>query len=212
LNLELVSIHFPKAAGSSLRGALARHFGDGLTLDYEHDPVNPDHLLSAPPALPDHTRAVHGHFRADRYAAYRRACHVTFLREPVANLISIYYFWRKFPPAGSPTHDRFLDERPTVLDFARFYWPVRRLMSVSYFGGFDVNSLDFVGFHETRARDLARLSKMLNIDLPAETYENRTPHDDERTALADDGRTLAALRSLLADDVCFYERARERWD
>jgi hypothetical protein len=85
-------------------------------------------------------------------------------------------------------------------------------MSVSYFGGFDVNSLDFVGFHETRARDLARLSKMLNIDLPAETYENRTPHDDERTALADDGRTLAALRSLLADDVCFYERARERWD
>jgi len=193
-----------------MSAALKRHFGQDVARDYDHDPVNADHRLSEPPSLPDHARAVHGHFRADRYVACRRAFQFTFLRDLVAKLISTHFFWRRSSPRGSPTHDRFLDQRPSVLDFARYCWPLRRLMSMSYFGGVDINSLKFVDSYETSVRDLARLSKTLTISLAAETYQNRTPPDDERTALADDTKTPAALKSILADEVFFCEKVRER--
>src|SRR5262249_31928136 len=159
--LELISVHFPKAAGSSLAGALRSQFGDALALDYHHDPVNPDHPLSERPALAEGARAVHGHFRWDRYIEHRNAFRLTFLRDPVADLTPTYTYWPSLPSQGTPTHDRFLSEQPSILDFARSYWPLRRLMSVTYFGGTDIKSFDFVGFYETRVRDLDRLSKQL---------------------------------------------------
>ena len=212
MNLELISVHFPKAAGSSLASALKAHFGDALALDYHHDPVNPDHPLSERPALTQGSRAVHGHFRWDRYIEHRGAFRMTFLREPVANLVSIYSYWRSLPSQGSATHDRFLAEQPTILDFARSYWPLRRLMSVTYFGGMDIGSFDFVGFYETRVRDLDRLSKQLGLSLSSDIYVNQTAPMPERQLLMQDSATVSTLRSLLRDDVAFFEKARERWD
>ena len=49
---------------------------------------------------------------------YSSAFRFTFLREPVDNLISIYYFWLTYPFDGYPAHRRFLDERPTIFEFA----------------------------------------------------------------------------------------------
>jgi hypothetical protein len=214
VSLEVVSIHFPKAGGSSTAEALRRHFGESLALDYHHDPVNPDHLLSAPAVVRDGIRAVHGHFRADRYIAHRTAFRFTFLREPVSNLISIYYYWRVFA-SDSATHNRFLAEQPSIIEFARHCWPIRRLMSVSYFGGTEPRSLDFVGFHETRARDLARLSALLGVPFTSASDLHLNPTTnaiDERRALMDNAEVLATLRTLLADDMAFYESARNHWD
>lgn len=214
VRLEVVSVHFPKAAGTSLAKDLRAHFGEALALDYDHDPVNPDHRLSDAPMLPAGTRAVHGHFRGDRYRDCRPAFRLTFLREPVSNLVSIYYFWRSFPVHGNPTHDRFVAEQPSIIDFARYCWPIRRLMSMSYFGGIDMVCFDFIGFYETRERDVARLSTLLGAPFSSDLYVNRTndAEGDDRQALMEDAATLATLRSLLADDVAFYEAARQRWD
>jgi hypothetical protein len=212
LSLELVSVHYPKAAGSSLAAALKAHFGDALALDYHHDPVNPDHSLSERPLLAEGARAVHGHFRWDRYIEHRGAFRLTFLREPVANLVSIYSFWRSLPPQRSPTHDRFLSEQTSIVDFARSYWPIRRLMSVTYFGGIEIGSFDLVGFYETRVRDLGRLSKQLGLSLQSDIYVNRTAPMNDRQLFREDAATVSTLRSLLSDDVAFYEKARERWD
>jgi hypothetical protein len=214
VGLEVISIHFPKAAGSSLAENLRRHFGDALALDYGHDPVNPNHVLSEPPILPPGIRAVHGHFRGNRYDDYRGAFRFTFLRDPVSNLISIYYFWRSWPPGSNATHDRFVAERPSIVDFARDCWPIRRLMSLTYFGGVDIGAFDFVGFYETRERDLERLSTQIGANFSGGLHVNPTTsaEADERRALVEDARTLATLRSLLADDIAFYESARQRWD
>lgn len=73
---------------------------------------------------------------------------------------------------------------------------------------------DFVGFYEKRERDVARLSTLLGVPLSSDLYVNRTndAEGDGRQALMEDAATLATLRSLLADDVAFYEAARQRWD
>jgi len=207
--LEAVYIHFPKAAGTSLAHALRQHYGCECVADYS-DPPLPDRFGS-PPVLDPKTRAVYGHFHADRYLAHVPAFRFTFLREPVDNLISIFYFWRTFPPSDYPPHQRFLAEQPTIFEFAD-YPEIRKLASSSYFGGVDIRHLDFVGFFERRTEDLRRLSRLLGFDLNVELALNKTcGFSAERAELKADARAMASLRRQLADDVEFYQRALERW-
>ena len=143
---SIVSVHFPKAGGSSLRTQLQSAFGAALLLDYSHDPLGQAGNYVAD-SLPPSVQMVHGHFRATRYAGVRDAAMITFLRNPIDCLLSVYYFWLDYPRNENSVHGRFLDERPTIIEFAR--WSLlQRLMSATYFGGFDMNRFSFVGFHE----------------------------------------------------------------
>lgn len=209
--LELVYIHFPKAAGTSLIQSIRDHYGDDSAMgDYSHPP--PASWAHDPPDLSTQVRAVFGHFHADRYATFTDAFRFTFLREPVDNLISIYYFWRGYPASGYAAHERFLSEKPTIQEFAE-YPELRTLASSSYFGGVDLAQLDFVGFYERRRTDLARLSAQLGFRVDPDVAVNRTndAFDRERAELRSDARLMSSLRDRLADDVQFYERAYRDW-
>jgi sulfotransferase famil protein len=210
MSLELVYVHFPKAAGTSLIQALRSHYGDALFADYMHHP--PGDFSHDPGVVPEGVRAVCGHFHADRYAAYRSALRFTFLREPVDNLISIYYFWQKFPSIGYEAHDRFLAERPTIFALAE-YPELRTLASQAYFGGVDLGTFDLVGFYERRAEGMAKLSALIGAPLDAGLHVNRTDDefDQARAELKSDRAAMARLRDILSDDVAFYERAYERF-
>jgi SAM-dependent methyltransferase len=203
---RVVSVHFPKAAGSSLKSQFATLLGDAVSLDYSHDPLTPAGAETAP--FPDGKRIVHGHFRAQRYAS-ANAYWITFLRHPVDNLISIYSYWKSLMTPGHELHGRFLRERPSIFDFAA-YPGIRRLMSETYFGEFDMNRFDFIGFHETRDVDVRRLAEALNLPLVAEIHENKTIHSTERQQLEADPSIRLRLEDLLAEDVAFYERLRYR--
>ena len=135
-----------------------------------------------------------------------------FLREPVDNLISIYYFWLVFPSIGNATHDRFLSERPTIFDFAK-YPRLSHLLSETYFGNVDLRKFDFVGFYERRATDLSALSSELGIAFDGELHVNRTAseYDAERREILDSKPAVQKLKSILADDVVFYQKALEFW-
>jgi hypothetical protein len=209
MSLEIVYVHFPKAAGTSLVHSLRSHYGESLVADNTHLP--PYDWSHDPAHVAGGVRAVFGHFHADRYAMYREAFRFTFLREPVDNLISIFYFWRTFPPSGYAAHERFLSEKPTIFAFAT-YPEIQRLASQCYFGGVDMDGLDFVGFFEHRTGDMLRLSTRLGFHVSPDVVINRTSPEfaDERADLKANDRAMAKLRDLLADDVAFYERAYER--
>jgi hypothetical protein len=204
---RVVSIHFPKAGGTSLRAQLARLLGDQLSLDYDHDPLTPAGCEAS--EFPAGKRAVHGHFRATRYSA-SAAYFLTFLRDPVENLISIYYFWRNLRMNDNPVHQRFLRERPSLIEFAR-YPGIDCLMSRTYFGGFDMARFDFVGFHDSRDHDLRVLGSELGLPLDPAIHENPTVASAERRQIEDDPTTMATLHNLLRQDIAFYatlKRAR----
>jgi hypothetical protein len=209
MSLELVYVHFPKAAGTSIVHGLRSHYGEALLADYTHPP--PDDWSSDAAYLPDGVRAVCGHFHANRYANWP-AARITFLREPVDNLISIYYFWRTFPPSGYAAHERFLAEQPSIFEFAK-YPEMRTLASELYFGGVDLADFDFVGFYERRVDGLATLSRVLGLPLNANLYVNRTEEtfDRERQELKADSAAMTRLRDILSEDIAFYERAFERF-
>jgi hypothetical protein len=200
----VVSIHFPKAAGSSLHVQLVKLLGEKVSLDYTHDPLTSAGSETA--TFPIGSTIVHGHFRAQRYAS-ENAYWMTFLRHPVDNLISIYFFWKSLSEPGHALHGRFLRERPSILEFA-MYPGITRLMSETYFGNFDMSRFDFIGFYESRDSDIPRLAKDLGLPLVAGLHENRTNDTIERIALEADASIRRRLSDLLAADVAFYERLR----
>jgi len=187
--------------------------GDGLLLDYEHDPLGP-HGMEEVDELPAQYKMVHGHFRASRYSKLTKRFLFTFLRNPVDNLISIYFFWRDFPATDNYWHMKFLKEKPSMLEFAR-YAPFRRLMSEAYFGGFDMNRVDFIGFHETRRDDLLTLGSLINLPLSVDVHANKTEEGrEERAAIMQSRKTMGELADLLADDLDLYNRlyaGRRTW-
>lgn len=203
---RIISVHFPKAAGTSLRTQLIAHLHDKVALDYTHDPLGERGRETAD--FPVGKRAVHGHFRPDRYAG-SEGFRLTFLREPIDNLISIYYFWLDHSEHGNPVHTRFLAERPDIFDFAR-YPSFSTLMSQSYFGSFDMTRFDFIGFHENRATDLLKLSKVLGIPLQSTMHENPGLFNAHRNEIRKNRGSLDILRDILKEDVVFYERLRDK--
>ena len=106
----------------------------------------------------------------------------------------------------------FLREKPTIEEFAKKYHPLQRLMSETYFGGYDMSRFDFVGFNETRLADISKLSEMIGLPLDATVQFNRTESGWERRAeIKNDHIVLARLSTLLADDLSFFERQKAIW-
>ena len=201
---RVISVHFPKAAGSSLKSQFEALLGDQVFLDYGHDPLVVADRQAV--AFPDGKRLVHGHFHPSRYGLME-AYWLTFLRDPVDNLLSIYFYWIDLPEPGHRVHARFLRERPSVLEFAA-YPGISTLMSETYFGGVDMRRFDFIGFHETRAADLGRLGADTGLSLAAETHVNRTADTAERQEMKADPALRCRIADLLAADMTFYDRLR----
>ena len=160
----LIMTHFPKSAGTALRIKLESEFREALVTDYAHDPLGPncDDVLDF---LPPGAIGVYGHFNPKVYSI-SPSFRATFLREPVSNIISIYYFWLSVPMHGNPVHDRFLIERPSLLEFS-LYPKMQKLMSETYFGGIDmgVQSQDFrilEGLRTNLHEDIRLYNRMLS--------------------------------------------------
>lgn len=205
----IISLHLPKAAGSSMRVSLERQFGERALFDYGRGPLGPDIDLIEPSLAPG-IALVHGHFRPARYeAAAPDAFWFTFLRDPVDRLISMYFFWQTLPFQGQALHRRFLDEQPDIETFAT-YPLIQTFISETFFAGHDMSRFDFIGFHETRAQDMVRLNVLAGLELDPEVYDNRTRSGDSpRAQLLADSQRMARLRALLVDDIRFYDRQRE---
>ena len=145
----IVSLHLPKTAGSSFRGALQTHYGDHLALDYADKPLGVSaqaaqrHALSAGQLLKfsdfEGVICVHGHFLACKYLHLAEQCDVdfvTWLREPIQRLYSHYCYWREPVDEDSVTALRrqMLAEAWSFREFAlhpqlrnlysRFMWQV----------------------------------------------------------------------------------------
>ena len=154
--LQLISVHIPKTAGSTFRTLLGRVYGARLALDYDG---KVDGLDSA--------EVVHGHFPATKYLKqFPDAKIITWLRHPVERVISYYYYWLRVERHGNPNHDYFLDNKLSLLEFARF--PSLRNEIMSYFQGVDPERFFFVGIVERYESDVRKLAALLDWpEIPA---------------------------------------------
>ncbi len=215
---KIISIHVPKAAGTSLLELWKKSCGvDCVLMDYDEMPGDPKAnfiidpigwALNRPTVLPDGIKVVHGHFRPYKYDLLKNVFRLTMLRHPVDNLISIYCYWKKIPPQPNAIHEYFLANDLDILGLARLPM-IQNLYNDTYFGGWDMGQLDFVGRHENRTEDLTRLAGMLGIKLDTSLHFNATEpkgFNREKEAIVTNTKVVSRLNDLLADDIKFYEK------
>lgn len=206
--LDLISLHVPKAFGTSLRQVLVRHYGRRrVATDYTTFLEDDRAIEDRAPALPRNAAVVHGHFPATRYAAVPARRRVAFLRDPVRRTISHYFFWLNEPRHGNPLHDRMLDEKLDVIAFARLP-QIRWFYSHTVFGGIDPASFDLIGVVERLDRDWRRFQDLTGIAAPLpHLNRNRYPGYGEAVEQVTEDRVrMEALQCLLDDDIRFYRR------
>ena len=219
----LVSIHMPKTAGLSFRASLEEHFGRQFAPDYVDSP------LAHPPrerhqmalaslgsnALTD-MECVHGHFLPVKYLplAQKRPCRfVTWLREPVARLISHYHYWHRvygIPSAyTSELHRRVVEERWTLEKFCLS--PELRNIYTEFLWRFPFKRLDFIGITEFFEADFRWFcEKILGVELePRRINVGSTTTVEEHLSAA----AIAEVSRYHAADIALYRRVlRQRKD
>ena len=208
-------MHFPKAGGTSIRGTLAHAFSPAdLLLDYDDDPADPDCLKWTAPGSYEsnkpttlRARCVHGHFRPDKYDRIDGS-RVVMLRHPVDTMLSIYFFWLQLADTDYTGHrlfETFRSERPSILQLAAFP-TLRRLMSHTYFGGYDMANFSAIGDHANREPYFAWIEEAMDVHVQRDIVDNVTVQTEQRDAAHSDLALRAQMSILLADDVSFYER------
>ena len=206
---KLISVHTPKAAGTSIRKILSDAFGDTFVADYRDDPadplserhLNPPRYFARNPVLAEGVNCIHGHFHPGQFRLDDEFL-FTILRHPIDNVISIYTFWKSDRSNPTGLHAYFLANELDVLQLAQLPL-IRHLYSYSYFGGFDMERFDAIGRHENRRSALAAVSDGIGIPIDFAAQENVTPSSPEREELLLNRGVLDALQDILADDIQF---------
>jgi hypothetical protein len=227
--------HVPKTAGSSLRAELLRVFR-------EPDEETNIHIDGTDPAIPFHARLdaaveafiarasarpyrfVSGHIFERHVARLRAAVPtarvLTFLRDPVARVMSDYRYQRS---ALHPDHLAFRAAVPTITDYlgqagesekmARYLLPRPMFLDGDAERGFAhlVDNFEFVGLQDEYEASFRALGQLLALPSQAVAAERRNPPTPDNPMLLDDGvaGSIAAHNKL---DVAILKAFRDRLD
>ncbi|MEQ9332747.1 hypothetical protein [Thalassobaculum sp.] len=215
----IVSVHIPKAAGTSLRIALERRLGRRLLLDYNDRPLRRTPKFEARRArraaavrakadrLLRRYRAVHGHFAASKYLPLGpQARFAVFLREPVARTLSHYRHWRRMPDAPNPIARRIFKQKLGPGDLAEM--PEYRWIYADFLGGMTLDDFAFVGIAEEYETSLELFRAVLGLDLPV--LRENTADASEDTEFPPD--EIARVKAAQAGNSVLYDHARRRFD
>jgi hypothetical protein len=164
------------------------------------------------PTLLEGKRAVHGHFRASKYRGIQANFRCAVIREPIARLVSHYYFWQTMPRGTHRLHLEMLDGQLDLEEFAKLP-SIRHFYTQNYFSGVSLEEFSFIGIFEEMPRAMAAIDQALGctIDLGFENRNESPVYRQEMENLQSDAPRLRRLKNLLADDIQFYEACRTRW-
>jgi hypothetical protein len=225
----LISIHMPKTAGLSFRSTLEDHFGDGFMPDYD------DYPLAHPP-FERHNRAlacskavlgrdfqatecIHGHFLPVKYlllADIRPCQFVTWVREPVARLVSHYYYWQRTydtqSDRTSSLHRRVVEEQWSLEDFCLA--PELRNVYTQFFWAFPLQQLNFLGITEFFEEDLRYFSTLfLGAEAEPRYLNQRDMAAEQGWVTGLEPAIRARVEAYHEEDMSLYQEAllmRER--
>ncbi len=204
-DMELISIHVPKTAGSSFRRILESVYANDGEFQpvYDKEQGMEDLWQDRLPDFDRRVRAIHGHFPATRalLQRYPRARLIAWLRDPVDRTISYYHYWQRIPSHGNPAHDQFLAAKPDLLEFASH--PMMQQEMLEYFKRIALQEFFFIGFLERFDQDLEELADRMEWALPEIPRENSA----SETRLVD-AETMKKMRIALSESVDLYQRVK----
>jgi hypothetical protein len=217
----IIAVHTPKTAGSSFLHQIKQNFSeDEILLDYAENPAEPLSRINIDPnyykfdpiktILPHNV--VYGHFHPNKYAYIENAFRMTFLRHPIENVVSIYFFWmahnRNF--WNSPIFQYCKDMNLSLNQYAALPM-IRYLYTRTYFGNYNMKQFDFIGDYTNYDEELLRLGNLLGLKFDLTVHLNVTSEyiapssgvEKERSRVIE--IEFASLKEVLKEDIEFYE-------
>jgi len=156
---KLISIHVPKAAGSSFKKVLEHQYGGTLLPIYKNE-LNKKIWNNERIDISLKYRAIQGHFPATQQLleSFPNAKLISWVRHPLNRIISYYYYWLKRPRHNNPNHDRFINEKPSLVEFSS--WEIMQGELHSYFQ-VPIENFDYIGVVENYEESFRRISEIL---------------------------------------------------
>jgi hypothetical protein len=204
-SVELISIHIPKTAGTSLKNILQSQYSDAVEFLY-HDNLGKNKLLKKGlPIKLNHrgVRCLHGHFPAklNLKEFYPNAKIITWMRDPVERMISTYNYYKTLPLHHNKVHAKFITENWDIIDLSK----ILRDETQSYLNEFKLEDFDFIGFTEYQQKSLVSLSKMMNWnEIDITMFSNVSPK-----MATFNFETREKLKEILKEEIVLYERAQK---
>jgi len=214
--LELISIHIPKTAGTSFRNTLKGVYGQEAVVRLDIELEVPVVKVNEEPyderQVPSWAKVVHGHFTYPLLKQHfdlpeRQIPIITWVRDPVERVISNYYYLSKRLAEELDEPSKGLNilikmERK-LMEYARDPLNCNRL--TKYLQGVPLEKFHFVGIQDHYSEDLNHLAKILDWQNFNEFIHNRTGKAYDQ--VSDEQRD--EIRALNDEDVRLYERALE---
>ena len=212
--IELVSLHIPKTAGTSFRNILKSVYGDRavVRLDINNKGVTRLNQKIYTEQQPPSAKVIHGHFvygdienRFDLPPHFKK---ITWLRNPVQRVVSNYYYLEAILKTLLSEKRKNLNilskMQRSLLEYAGD--EINRNRQAKFLKGIQLEDFDFVGIQEDFNEDLVEIAKVLNWSkYPEPIHQNKTP--TERPPL--DPEILRQIERLNQEDMNLYREALE---
>ncbi len=161
----IISLHTPKAGGSSFKEILKKNYGHSFKEDYNDMPINKSleertrDVIKFDKRFTSMKRAyykmrgiqcIHGHFLPYKYRKLlndENTYFITWLREPTERLISHYYFWQRTCNVNSGSlHKKVIKEAWSLEKFCLS--PEMENFYSKFLWNFPIEEFDFIGITE----------------------------------------------------------------
>lgn len=200
-NVEIISVHIPKTAGTTLRNLIIQHYGKDQVCT--HYPDSPE--VDGTRTVTSETKIIHGHFFIKEYLdRFPNTKKITWLRHPITRLISHYFYNKKYPDTIKQDMNKL-----SLVDYAELPWKQNEM--TKHLRGVELSDYYFVGIQEFFAEDLAELQSRLGwSDLETNIRDNSNLSTRYYELIKDtlsQSKVLDKIISLNYEDMELYEQA-----
>lgn len=208
----ILSIYIPQTSPIGFLDILRSIYGEHLILDNGTKPLFPGYPLRLAERwvtgwykkIPHHVYCIHGRFFPFSYYPLKREkLLITWFRNPVERVASHYYSWKLTPPTPHPVHQALLQDKLSLLDFARLR-SMRNLQS-RFISSKLFPHLFFAGIAEQYSTSLQRYYERFGIYGPIKPnrpFIESFPAHPELSA-----KLVRQITALNAQDMRLYEKA-----
>jgi len=207
-NIEIISLHIPKTAGTTFRHILVAQYGEnGVYFDY---PYNYDVKLHD---IDENVRVIHGHFLLKKYGdSFKDAKRITWLRNPVTRMISHYCFWKMLPLEENNPLQKLLKENDLdIVEFAELPDMQNHLMQF-YLDGTAIGDFYFIGIQEHFKQEMRYLRRLMKWKSVRNQTINKNSDQDYSAFIKNttsSKKIIEKLESLNSLDMRYYHEALE---